>query len=72
MQIEIVLGRNGAYVKQVSADTNARISVMDSIPGCDERVAIITSKEDPAQELSGAQVAAAEPLQRCQPRAAHA
>ena len=55
-QVEDVLGRGGSNIKKISADTNARIVVMDSIPGCDERVAIITSKEDPAQELSGAQV----------------
>lgn len=55
MQVEAVLGRGGANVKKISADTNARIVVMDTIPGCDERAAIITSKEDPSQELSGAQ-----------------
>lgn len=43
-------------MRQISAETNARISVMDGMPGSDERVAIITSREDPTQELSGAQV----------------
>ena len=54
--MENILGSKGAAVRQISAETNARISVMDGMPGSDERVAIITSREDPTQELSGAQV----------------
>ena len=56
LQVENILGNKGAAVRQISAETNARISVMDGMPGSDERVAIITSREDASQELSGAQV----------------
>lgn len=45
-KVGAVLGKAGSIVKQIRDDTGARIRVVEPVPGCDERVIVISSKND--------------------------
>ncbi|KAK7295385.1 hypothetical protein RJT34_18292 [Clitoria ternatea] len=45
-KIGSVIGRGGDIVKQLRADTRAKIRIGDSLPGCDDRVVTIYSSSD--------------------------
>lgn len=42
-----ILGRGGSIVKQIKDETGSRIRVVEPPPNCDERVVVISSREDP-------------------------
>ncbi|XP_071715543.1 RNA-binding KH domain-containing protein RCF3 [Rutidosis leptorrhynchoides] len=41
-----IIGRGGDIVKQLRADTNAKIRINELVPGCDERVVVIYSNSE--------------------------
>ncbi|KAK9846344.1 hypothetical protein WJX81_001971 [Elliptochloris bilobata] len=41
-----VIGKAGVIVKQIREQTGARIRVVEGVPGCDERVIVISSRND--------------------------
>lgn len=45
-KIGSVIGRGGDIVKQLRADTKAKIRIGDALPGCDERVVTIHSSSE--------------------------
>jgi len=55
-KIGAVIGRGGEIVKQLKAETGARIKVADAVPNCDERVVIMSSSPDPDVQWNCAQV----------------
>lgn len=50
-----MIGRGGEIVKQLKAETGARIKVADAVPNCDERVVIMSSSPDPDVQWNCAQ-----------------
>ena len=52
----MVIGKAGSIVKQIRDETGARIRVVEGVPNCDERVIVISSKDDPRKESNSAQV----------------
>ncbi|DBA68350.1 TPA: hypothetical protein ACH3X2_013660 [Trebouxia sp. C0005] len=54
-KIGAVIGRGGEIVKQLKAETGARIKVADAVPNCDERVVIMSSSPDPDVQWNCAQ-----------------
>lgn len=55
-KIGAVIGRGGEIVKQLKAETGARIKVADAVPNCEERVVIMSSPPDPDVQWNCAQV----------------
>ncbi|KAK9867977.1 hypothetical protein WJX84_003028 [Apatococcus fuscideae] len=55
-----VIGKGGAIVKQLKDMTGARIRMIEGVPGCDERVCVLSCKEDSAAEMIPVQTALAE------------
>ena len=51
-----VIGKGGAIVKQLKDMTGARIRMIEGVPGCDERVCVLSCKEDSAAEMIPVQV----------------
>ncbi|CAI0454014.1 unnamed protein product [Linum tenue] len=47
-RIGTIIGKGGEIVKQLRLDTNAKIRIGDTIPGCDDRVVTIYSSSDEA------------------------
>ena len=45
-QVGSVIGKAGVIVKQIREETGARIRVVEGVPGCDERVIVISSRND--------------------------
>lgn len=45
-RIGSIIGRGGEIVKQLRADTNSKIRIGETVPGCDERVITIYSPSD--------------------------
>ena len=41
-----MIGKAGVIVKQIREETGARIRVVEGVPGCDERVIVISSRND--------------------------
>jgi len=52
-----VIGKAGVIVKQIREETGARIRVVEGVPGCDERVIVISSRND-SRPSNSAQVCA--------------
>ncbi|XP_058736395.1 RNA-binding KH domain-containing protein RCF3-like isoform X1 [Vicia villosa] len=50
-KIGSIIGRGGEIVKQLRAETKAKIRIGETVPGCDERVVTIYSVADEANEL---------------------
>ena len=50
-----MIGKAGAIVKQIREETGARIRVVEGVPNCDERVIVISSRNDPAAHANSAQ-----------------
>nr|KYP64647.1 KH domain-containing protein At4g18375 family [Cajanus cajan] len=50
-KIGSVIGRGGDIVKQLRADTKAKIRIGDALPGCDERVVTIHSVSEETNRL---------------------
>ena len=55
-KIGSIIGRGGEIIKQLKAETGARMKVADAVPNCDERVVIISSAPDPSVQWNSAQV----------------
>lgn len=51
-----MIGKGGAIVKQMKDMTGARIRMIEGVPGCDERVCVISSPEDHSMEIIPVQV----------------
>ncbi|KAH9604427.1 hypothetical protein KSS87_011227 [Heliosperma pusillum] len=45
-KIGSIIGRGGDIVKQLRLDTKSKITIKETVPGCDERVVIIYSKSE--------------------------
>ena len=54
-QVGGVIGKAGAIVKQIREETGARIRVVEGVPNCDERVIVVSSRNDPASHSNSAQ-----------------
>ncbi|KAL2329946.1 hypothetical protein Fmac_017527 [Flemingia macrophylla] len=50
-KIGSVIGRGGDIVKQLRADTRAKIRIGDALPGCDERVVTVHSASEETNHL---------------------
>ncbi|KAG2404068.1 RNA-binding KH domain-containing protein [Vigna angularis] len=50
-KIGSVIGRGGDIVKQLRADTRAKIRIGDALPGCDERVVTIHSSSEETNRI---------------------
>ncbi|MED6183371.1 hypothetical protein PIB30_037288 [Stylosanthes scabra] len=50
-KIGSVIGRGGDIVKQLRAETKAKIRIGETVPGCDERVVMIYSVSDETNEF---------------------
>jgi poly(rC)-binding protein 2/3/4 len=61
----LAIGPKGAVAAQIEQDTASKITVIDGVPGCDERIVIISSRDDPAQAIPGAQRALFDVHKRC-------
>ena len=55
-QVGGVIGKAGAIVKAIRDETGARIRVVEGVPNCDERVIVVSSRNDPASPANSAQV----------------
>lgn len=55
-KIGSIIGRGGDIIKQLKAETGARIKVADAVPNCEERVVIMSSSPDPSVQWNSAQV----------------
>lgn len=55
-QVGSVIGKAGSIVKQIRDETGARIRVVEGVPNCDERVIVISARNDPARHTNAAQV----------------
>ena len=56
-RIGSVIGRGGDVIRQIRAETTAKIKILDAVPGAEERVVLITCNEDGVAPISPAQVA---------------
>lgn len=61
----LAIGAKGVVANQIETKTGAKIKVIEGVPGCDERVIIISSVDDPNDAIPGAQVALFEVHKRC-------
>eukprot|EP00897_Mesotaenium_endlicherianum_P001239 jgi/Mesen1/1142/ME001236S00023 len=52
-----IIGRKGEFVKKMCEETRARIKILEGIPGTEERVVVVSAKEEPDLEKSPAMVA---------------
>lgn len=52
-----VIGKGGSIISHLREQTGARIKISDPIPGCDERVVIVSGNEVPGAPFSPAQEA---------------
>lgn len=52
-KIGSIIGRGGEIVKQLRADTNAKLRICDAVSGCDERVVMIYSSSDETNDFDG-------------------
>lgn len=52
-----ILGKSGTIVREIKSKTNSRVKVIESVPGCEERVVVISSKDFAEQEKCPAQLA---------------
>lgn len=52
-RIGSIIGKGGEIVKQLRAETQSKIRIGDSIPGCDERVVTIYSSSEETNSLEG-------------------
>lgn len=50
-KIGSIIGRGGEIVKQLRAETKAKIRIGETVPGCDERVVTIYSVADESNDL---------------------
>ncbi|WJX75235.1 hypothetical protein P8452_58786 [Trifolium repens] len=50
-KIGSIIGRGGEIVKQLRADTKAKIRIGETVPGCDERVVTIYSVSDESNDF---------------------
>ncbi len=55
-QVGAIIGKAGTIVKQIRDETGGRIRVVDGVPGCEERVIVISSPNVSAGEYNNAQV----------------
>lgn len=53
-----IIGKGGSVVRQMRDETGAHIKVVEGVPGCDERVVVISSKDDNGRDHTSAQVRA--------------
>lgn len=51
-----VIGKGGAIVKHLKDMTGARIRMIEGVPGCDERVCVLSCQEDHSTETIPVQV----------------
>ena len=51
-----MIGKAGAIVKAIRDETGARIRVVEGVPNCDERVIVVSSRNDPTSPANSAQV----------------
>ena len=51
-----VIGKGGAIVKHLKDMTGARIRMIEGVPGCDERVCVLSCQEDHSTEMIPVQV----------------
>lgn len=56
-RISRVIGKGGEVINALRAETGAKITVKDRIPGCDERLIVISAEDTPATETCPSQVA---------------
>jgi hypothetical protein len=61
----LAIGPQGAVAAQIEQDTGSSIKVIEGVPGCDERIVIISSVDDSAQPIPGAQRALFDVHRRC-------
>ncbi|GBG73588.1 hypothetical protein CBR_g16930 [Chara braunii] len=54
-KIGSIIGKQGAIIKQIREETGARIKIADAVPNVDERVVIISAKDDQEVAWSPAQ-----------------
>ncbi|CAI7818478.1 unnamed protein product [Closterium sp. NIES-53] len=52
-----IIGRRGEYVKKICDETKARVKIVEGAPGTDDRVVLVSGREDPDLELPPAVVA---------------
>ncbi|GJP81173.1 hypothetical protein CLOP_g11340 [Closterium sp. NIES-67] len=52
-----IIGRRGEYVKKICDETKARVKIVEGAPGTDDRVVLVSGREDPDTELPPAVVA---------------
>ncbi|CAI5521790.1 unnamed protein product [Closterium sp. Naga37s-1] len=52
-----IIGRRGEYVKKICDETKARVKIVEGAPGHDDRVVLVSGREDPDSELPPAVVA---------------
>lgn len=52
-KIGSIIGKGGEIVKQLRTDTNSKIRIGESVPGCDERVVTIYSTSEETNDLEG-------------------
>jgi poly(rC)-binding protein 2/3/4 len=64
MQVGVVIGKAGTIVKQIRDETGARIRVVDGVPNCDERVIVISAKDDAGKHSNSAMVRRPRPCMR--------
>lgn len=60
-----MIGKAGAIVKAIRDETGARIRVVEGVPNCDERVIVVSSRNDPTSPANSAQVPPAVRLACC-------
>lgn len=55
-QVGAIIGKGGTIVKNIRDETGGRIRVVDGVPGCDERVIVISSPSLAGGDWNAAQV----------------
>lgn len=56
LQVGAIIGKGGTIVKNIRDETGGRIRVVDGVPGCDERVIVISSPSLAGGDWNAAQV----------------